>query len=136
MKAFTNAFYSKFYNGSSDSGFVFYNANYFSITQRLIFGLYTSIHGASVMRNNQFNLAVYQEGIETIFFRKLRLEVGAKVNVLNKVMVKAGAYMRMAIIIRWLGDLKMWYDDSYYPGVGKMLMRNQQANIGFARRIK
>ena len=136
VKAFTNAFYSKFYNSSSDSGFVFYNADYFSVNQRFVFGYYTSVHGASLTRNNQFHLAVYQEGLETIFFRKLQVELGVKVNVLNNDLTKAGPYSRLRLMVPWLGDLSAWYEDSYLPGIGKMLVRNQQANIGFSRRIK
>lgn len=136
VKGFTNAFYSKFYNSSRDSGFVFYNADYFSLSQRFIFPLYTSVHGASITRNSQYTLSVYQEGIEALFFRKLQFEMGVKVNMLNRDIVKAGPYSRLRLMAPSLGDFSVWYDDSYLPGIGKLLVRNQQANIGFSRRIK
>jgi hypothetical protein len=45
-------------------------------------------------------------------------------------------YLRTSYQAAWLGQLSCWYDDSYLPGTGKSLLRNQQMNIGFTRRIK
>lgn len=135
-RALTNTFYSRFYNSGSDSSFVYYNANYVSLYQQFQFLLNTSVLGITVTKNSQFTLNVYQVGAGTTLLRSFTVEGGAKINHLNKIITKAGLYAKMRTSLSWLGELSGWYEDGYLPGTGKSLVRNEQFNIGFTRRIK
>ena len=132
----TNAFYSRFYNQGSDSGFVYYNAKNISVYQQMQFALHTATIAATISKSAQFILGVYQVGAGTTIRKVWQVEAGLKINNLNNTITKTGMYLRTSLNVEWLGQLSCWYDDGYLPGLGTTLTRNQQMNIGFTRRIK
>jgi hypothetical protein len=134
--ALTNAFYSKFYNSGSDSGFVYFNAQHVSIYQQLMFLKHSGTLGVTITRSRQFTLSVYQIGAGTVLRKKIHLEFGTKINRLDNDIMKVGIYGRSQVKLPFVGDISLWYDDGYLPGIGKQLIKNQQMNIGFTRRIK
>lgn len=135
-KGSTQVFYSQFFNSGSDTGFLYSNANHLSIYQQWDFALHTAVMSATITRSPQFSLSVYQVGASTNVKKFLQVEVGAKISHLNQLETKVGLYSRARISIPWLGDINFWYDDAFLPGYGRTLIRNQQMNLGFARRIK
>lgn len=134
--ALTNAFYSKFYNSGSDSGFVYFNAQHVSIYQQLMFLKHSGTLGVTITRSSQFTLSVYQIGAGTVLRKRIHLEFGTKINRLDNDIIKVGVYGRSQVRLPFVGDISLWYDDGYLPGIGKQLIKNQQMNIGFTRRIK
>ncbi|MFT4017231.1 MAG: hypothetical protein QM668_09740 [Agriterribacter sp.] len=133
MNASSILMYNKFYNRGSDSGFLYYNANYFYTANQFIFPSFMANVGYSRTANNQYALDVMDGGLTLTSFRKIQFGIGVKINQYNNNEVRAGGYGNLRINIKSLGDITCWYESGYLPGAVTGLKKNEWFTLGFTR---
>lgn len=128
--------FSRFFNDSRDSGFVYYNSRNFFLNQAFVFNFFTATMSVSAMLNGQYNLVVMEEGLETNLFNKISAGFSVKVNHLDSVVTKVGFSAKSRITIKPIGDLNLWMEQNYLPSVPNGLYKYEMYNIGLTRYFK
>ena len=133
IKAGTLVSFSRFFNDSPDSGFVYYNSRNFFINQTFLFRLFTATINISGMNNSQNNLIVMEEGISSNLFKNINVGIGVKINHLNQTITKVGFNAKAKFALKKIGEINLWLEQSYLPNNQGGLFRYEMYNIGFAR---
>lgn len=134
--ASSNFFYTRFFNESRDSGFVYYNANNLFAGQSIIFKKLTINVSVSQTKNADYTYTVFDESIELPVSDKLSIEAGVKINRLNRALVKTGGYMNADIYL-FKGDLLSFrVERSYFPSDKGGLTPTVFGNIQFSKTIR
>jgi hypothetical protein len=124
---------NKFFNHSSDSGFVYYNATNIYLAQNIFLGSMVASIAVSDTRNPQFQTQVFDESLQFNFKQSSSLLLGVKINNFNKQEVKVGSYISSSIRI-WNSDMLYFsYERGYLPGVSKQPVKNDLATIQFTK---
>ncbi|OJY79195.1 MAG: hypothetical protein BGP13_18340 [Sphingobacteriales bacterium 40-81] len=133
MNASSIVMYNRFYNRGSDSGFLYYNANYFYSTNQFIFPFFMATIGYARTANNQYALDVMDGGLTLTSFKNVQFGFGVKINQYNNNEVRTGGYGNLRINIKPLGDITCWYESGYLPGAIAGLKKNEWFTLGFTR---
>lgn len=128
--------YSRFFNDSRDSAFVYYNSKNFFFNQSFFFNQFTATAGASVMVNGQYNLAVLEEGIEANVIKGVYAGFSIKINHLAGVETRVGFSTRSRINIKYIGELNLWMEQNYLPSLQNGLFKYEMYNLGLTRYFK
>jgi len=112
----TNAVYTKFYNSSSDSGFIYYNASSYTITHSIFISPFTLQSSIGVTDQKDFHLFTLEQTVGYQFKNKMTLSGGTKWNRLNDEQNLFGGTASLGIYIKKLGTLQFNYDKTYLPG--------------------
>jgi hypothetical protein len=132
VKGLTTIMYNRFFNSSTDSGFIYYNAKNIYINQNIVFAKFSAIAGVSHTQNSQYILDVMQAGLSKSVKRVGTVTAGIKLNHLNNLENEIGYYVSAASsIARW--GFNIWGERSFIPGWGNILVKNEFINIGFTR---
>jgi hypothetical protein len=124
---------SQFFNDSKDSGFIYYNSKNFFWNQTFLFPKFTATLNVSGMNNGDQRLLVMEEGVSAIFLQKVNAGFAIKINNLNKQTTKLGFNANTRIMVKKIGELNLWMEQSYLPSVNDMLFRYESYNIGLTR---
>ncbi len=129
----STAMLNKFYNNSSDTGFIFYNATNFYWTQHFFFKSFTTHIGASHTKNSAYTLTTLDGGIQPNLGNKGAVGIGVRVNSFNNDLVKVGGYLNLNIRINKRDMLFVNYEHGYLPGFAHKLVSNEMANVQFVK---
>jgi hypothetical protein len=135
-RASTTLMYSRFYNDSRDSGFVYFNANNLYWNQSFIFSLFTSNIGASRMSNNQYKLQVLEAGLSAVLLKRVSIGFAVKINNLDNTITKLGFNTGSRFLLKHIGELNLWAEKNYLPGSRGNLYKYEMYNLGFTRFFK
>jgi hypothetical protein len=125
--------FSRFFNDSRDSGFVYYNSKNFFFGQTFLFSLFTATVNISGMDNGRHRLIVMEEGVYATFFKVINAGFAIKINNLNKIINKVGFNAKTRIALRKVGELNLWMEKSYLPGLQQELYKYKMYNMGLVR---
>lgn len=125
--------YNRFYNRGSDSGFLYYNANYFYAATQFIFPFFTASTGYARTANNQYSLDVMDGSIMLTYWQKLQFGFGVKINQYNNSEVQTGAYGNLRFSWKTAGDFSCRYESGYLPGAVTGLKKNEWFTLSFTR---
>jgi hypothetical protein len=125
--------YNRFYNHSSDTAFLYYNANYFYASEQFIFSRFTANIGYAHTANNQYALDVMDGGLMLTWWRQLQFGGGAKINQYNNSEVQTGAYANLRFTLSTIGDFNCRYEKGYLPGIVSGLRKNEWFTLSFTR---
>lgn len=128
--------FSRFYNDDSDSGFVYYNSSNFFIGQTFLFNRFTASVNISGMRNGRHDMVVMEENISATFFKTINAGVGIKISNLNKMVNKIGFNAKVRASLKGIGELNLWMEQSYLPGLQQDFYKYQMFNTGLIRYFK
>lgn len=132
VKGLTTVMYNRFFNSSSDSGFIFYNAKNIYINQNIVFAKFSAIAGISHTQNPQYIFDIMQAGLSKSVKGVGTVSAGIKLDHLNTSENEIGYYVSAASSIgKW--GFSVWGERSYIPGWGNILVKNEFINIGFTR---
>ena len=121
-------------NSSTDSGFIYYNANNVLFNQSLDFSSFIVNSGFSYTANSVFKITVLQASISHKLFRESAINYGLKLNRLNNdTDLKFGFFGNAKINISKIGELNINIEKSYLPNEINMLSNYQFFTIGFSR---
>lgn len=132
-RAATLVSFSRFFNDSRDSGFVYYNARNFFVSQSFHFTRFTATLNISGMNNGQHQLIVMEEGLSANLFKKVNAGFAIKINNLNRATTKIGFNARTRATIKKVGELNLWMEQNYLPAMHQDLYKYEVYNIGLVR---
>lgn len=124
---------NKFYNNTSDSGFVYYNATNVFWAQQFFFKAFTTQVAVSYTSNSGYQLVVMDGGIQLNLTKLGSLGFGTKINVLNDNLIKTGGYLNANIRVYKQDFITLSYDRGYLPGFNKGLIRNEMGTVQFVK---
>lgn len=133
IRSATTMIYNRFYNNSSDTGFIYYNAINFYLSQSFFFRHFTVSAAASHTSNNDFELNVLDGSIQLNLNKPGSVGLGVKINNMNTTINKVGGYVNAAIRVFKNDMLYLTYEHGYIPGYTKGLTRNEMATVQFTK---
>jgi hypothetical protein len=133
LKMATTIMLNKFYNNSTDTGFLYYNATNSYLTQTFYFNSFTASAGISYTKNSNYTLQVLDGSIQPNIPKIGTLGIGIKINNLNHAEIKAGGYVSANIRL-WKQDmLFISYEHGYLPGNRHGLVQNEMGTVQFIK---
>jgi hypothetical protein len=132
QRASSTLVYNKFYNNSSDTGFIYFNSVNLFYAQNFLFKRFSAGIAVSHSASSQYTLNVMDENV---YFNLQRFSVGlgAKINELNRRDTRAGVYVNGNLRLSRKDMIYVSYDHGYLPGSGRQLVRNDMGNIQYSR---
>lgn len=129
----TSIVFSKFYNNSSDSGFIYYNSSNVFISQSFFFKRFTATVNISTSRNSNYEYTVMDEGISIPYAKWGSIGGGIKVNNLNHKVTKTGGYVNGSIRLNRNDVLYFHLENNFLPGNENLLVQNMMGNVSFTK---
>lgn len=124
--------YSRFYNQGADSGFVYYNAQNWYISQQLTAGIFTASLGWSANRTTEYALYTIENSEEVAISRLVSIGAGVKrIEQTGFNAVQWGYSGNVILRIPKLGDIQCMLDKGYLPGLNKKLMENRVGRLTY-----
>jgi hypothetical protein len=133
IRSATTMIYNRFYNTSSDTGFIYYNAVNFYLSQSFFFRHFTVSASASHTSNSDFELNVLDGSIQLNLNNPGSVGLGVKINNMNNTINKVGGYVNAALRVFKNDMLYLTYEHGYIPGFTKGLTRNEMATVQFTK---
>jgi len=132
LKLATTLMVNKFYNNSSDTGFIYYNATNSYFSQSFFFPSFSANVGASFTKNSNYTLQILDGGVQPYLSKLGTIGIGIKINNLNNSVIKAGGYVTANIRVHKQDMLLISYEHGYLPGAHS-LVRNEMGTVQFIK---
>lgn len=124
--------YTKFYNKSADTGFVYFNTHNFLLSQGFFFKRLTVQLNIAVAKNNAYMLYTAGGDFQYIFFKWLSAGAGLKYNIQTVTNNRQAGYNASATIkIPGFGDIQFLAQKAYMPGINKQLVENDIGRLTY-----
>jgi hypothetical protein len=126
--------YSRFYNASTDSGFVYYNAQNWYVNHQVMVGRLTATMGWSASRTTEYTLYTLENTEEVTLNRWISIGAGVKrIKQTEFNTVLWGYSGNIVLHIPLLGDIQCLLDKGYLPGLNKNLMENRVGRLTYLK---
>jgi hypothetical protein len=125
--------FSRFFNGQADSSLLYYNSGNLYYTQDLSFSALKLNWGISYMESGPLYYSTMEAGAQYPILPHTTLHSGIKINKLGIEKPKIGFYVHTQIQFPRVGDLNVWLEKNYLPGMNRTLIENAFYHIGFTR---
>lgn len=134
-RASTNIVYTRFFNGSSDTGFIYYNSVNLYIAQSIFFRDFTSTVALSHSQNTGYQYNVLEGNVNIPLGKRAGAGVGAKLNNLNNMYTGVGGFVDANIGFDARDKLSVHLEKGYLPGSGTAakLVPNVLGTISFMK---
>jgi len=129
LKTASSIVFSRFYNNSSDSGFIYFNAKNILVSQQFYFPSYTATINYYRSSNNAYRLNVMEESFQVPLRKQNSVVVGAKIYSLERVENKVGVYGNIQFAAGRAMQLRIQWEEGYIPGINGNLVKNRIGNI-------
>ena len=129
----TTMVYNRFYNSSSDTGFIYFNSTNLYVAQQFVFHLFSLGMAVSHSRNNQYELNVMDGNMHINFRKNISVGFGIKINSLDKLDTRLGGYMSGNVRIGQKDMVYISYEKGYLPGWQRQLVGNTMGTIQYSR---
>jgi hypothetical protein len=133
MNMVTNAMFLKFYNSSPDTGFIYYNASSFALTQFMYIGPWQLQSGLTVTNQQELKVLTLEQEATLRVKSWLSLTAGMKYNRVSNKQTLWGGSAGMNMSINKIGLITLNYDKAYLPGTRRDLLPVHTGNIGYYR---
>ena len=137
-QASTNIVYTKFFNSSSDSGFIYYNSVNLYAGQTIFFRDFTATLALSHSQSTGYQYNVLEGNVSIPLTKAASLGTGVKLNNLNNVETGVGGFISANIAIDARDKLSFHLEKGYLPGSGTAakLVPNVLGTINFTKTFK
>lgn len=129
----SNVVYLKFYNNSSDTGFIYYNASSFSFNQFVFLGGLQFQSGITFTSQKDLNITTLEQSITGNIKNSVSLTGGLKYNRVNREVTNWGIVAGLGWVIPKIGQAQLNYDKSYLPGTNRNLLPVETGRLSFIR---
>ena len=129
----TNVVFTKFYNASSDTGFIYFNASSYTINHSIFLSLFTLQSDIAVVKEQDLNMFTIEQSVSYQIKNTVSLTGGLKWNKVNKKQNLYGGTAAIAIYLKKLGTVQINYDKSYLPGYNRNLKPVDTGRLSFYR---
>jgi hypothetical protein len=130
--------YTKFFNSSSDSGFIYYNSTNLYAGQTIFFRDFTATLALSHSQSAGYQYNVLEGNVSIPLTKAASLGTGAKLNNLNNVETGVGGFINANIALDARDKLSFHLEKGYLPGSGTAarLVPNVLGTINFTKTFK
>jgi len=137
-QASTNIVYTKFFNSSRDSGFIYFNSVNLYVGQSIFFRDFTSTLALSHSQSTGYQYNVLEGNVTIPLSKIASLGMGAKLNNLNQVQTGVGGFINGNVSIDRNDRLSFHLEKGYLPGSGTAakLVPNVLGTINFTTTFK
>ncbi|HMK24826.1 MAG TPA: hypothetical protein VK483_02265, partial [Chitinophagaceae bacterium] len=129
----TNAMFLKFYNNSPDTGFIYYNASSFAVTQIFYLKKLQLQSGLTVTDQQELRVLTLDQSASYQLKGWLSLAGGLNYNRVANNSTHWGASAGINLTVNKIGIIQMNYDKNYLPGTNRNLLPVQTGRISFYR---
>ncbi len=129
----SNATFLKFYNSAPDTGFIYYNASSFTLTQFLYTGHWQLQTGLTISRQKDLHVLSVEQSATYQVKEWLSLTAGLTVNRVNKSLTQCGANAGLNMNINKFGNIQVGYEKYYLPGTDRNLLPVELGRVGYTR---
>jgi hypothetical protein len=136
IRASSTGVFTKFYNGGTDTSFVFYNASNILLQQSFFFKDFTGSINFSRSESMRYTLNVVGEQIDFPFSKKGSVGIGIKLNNYNQIENKIGQVFNLNYQLGQMDYISLSLERGYLPGSSGVLVHNDFGNIQFIKRFK
>lgn len=133
-QAMSSVLYSRFYNRTADSGFVYFNTRNWIVSNSYQFGKWMEQVNVNYSNNVSYSLWILENVLQWQCRHWLSIEGGCKWNRQTAYNEELWGY-RGGIRLKFpkLGELQGLFDRSYLPGMEKKLVKNNMGRITFTK---
>jgi hypothetical protein len=117
----TNAVYTKFYNNSSDTGFIYFNASNYTVNQSFFITPFVVQGSVSVIDQKDLHLLTIEPLVSYQYKNSVTLSGSFKWNRLNGTEDFFGGTAGLTMYLKKLGTIQLNYDKTYVPGINNIL---------------
>jgi hypothetical protein len=117
----TNAVYTKFYNNSSDTGFIYFNASNYTVNQSFFITPFVLQAGVSMVNQKDLRLLTIEPLVSYQYKNSITLSGSFKWNRLNGAENFFGGTAGLNVYLKKLGTIQLNYDKTYVPGINNIL---------------
>jgi hypothetical protein len=136
MRGIVNLIYTKFFNNSTDSGYIYYNSNNLFLGQSFLFKKFSVDVAISNSKNENYSYTVMDGNIKLPVFKNVSINAGVKINKLNDVGIKVGQYIDSEFTFLSKTQLSFRIERSFLPGNSqKSLLPIIWGNVNVSRTL-
>jgi hypothetical protein len=137
-QAATNIVYTKFFNSSADSGFIYYNSANLYVAQSIFFRDFTATVALSHSESTGYRYDVLEGNVDVPLTKFASMGMGAKLNHLNQSLTGVGGFARANVIVSPRDKLYVQVEKGYLPGSGTAarLVPNVIGTVQYTRIFK
>jgi hypothetical protein len=137
-QASTNIVYTKFFNSSRDTGFIYYNSVNLYAGQTIFFRDFTATLALSHSQSTGYQYNVLDGNVSIPLSKAASVGMGAKLNSLNQVETGVGGFINANIALDACDKLSFHLEKGYLPGSGTAakLVPNILGTINFTKTFK
>jgi hypothetical protein len=129
----TNAVFTKFYNSSSDSGFIYYNASNWTVNHSILLDKLTLQSSMAITDQSDLYLFTLEQGLQYQCRSWLSLLGGLRHSRLNHAESLIGGTAGLQWNIKEIGTMQLNYDKIYLPGYNRQLLPVDMGRATFYR---
>ncbi|MGN6340460.1 MAG: hypothetical protein ACTHML_05835 [Ginsengibacter sp.] len=129
----TNAVFTKFYNNSSDSGFIYFNAATWTVNQSAFLGKFSLQSTASLSLETGFHLFTLSQHAGYQFKNTFTIGGELKWSRFNRLQNLIGGSATLNINIQKFGSVQLNYGKTFLPTQNRTLKPVDQGQINFFR---
>jgi hypothetical protein len=133
MSMNSSAVYLRFYNHNSDTGFIYYNASSFSISQNIFWRSLQSQSGMTFIHQQNLDVFSWEQSASLQLKNWLTVGSGFKYNKVNHAQTVWGGSVNISFQVKELGTIQLVYDRSYLPGNRQNLLPIDMGRVSFYR---
>ncbi len=129
----TNAVFTKFYNSSSDSGFIYYNAANWTVNHNIMLDKLTLQSSMAITDQSDLYLFTLEQGLQYQVKNWLNLQGALRHSRFNHVESLFGGTAGLQLHLKKIGSIQLNYDKMYLPGYNRQLLPVDMGRAGFYR---
>lgn len=129
----TGLLFTKFFNKSQDTGFIYYNTASYSLNHSVLLRSFNLQGTASLIDQSNIHLITLEPSISYSYKNRVSASTSFKWNRLNKSETLFGGTAGIGINLRKIGSIQLQYDKSWLPGYSSVLVPVEIGRINFYR---
>ena len=131
MPMSSTAIFTQFFNHSTDTGFIYFNAKTFSFRHSVFGPAFTSESGVSRTGQKNIDLLTLEQTMGYRIKQHFSLSAGVKWNRVNGEKNLWGGTAGMSVFIKKAGTFLFNYDKTFLPGYNRLLMPVDMGRMSF-----
>ncbi len=117
----TNMVFTKFYNNSSDTGFIYFNAESWNVNHSIFLSPFMLQSSAGLTMQKDLHLVTLEQLLSYQFKNIITLSASLKWNRLNRSETMYGGSAAMSVLVKKIGTFQFNYDKTFLPAYNRVL---------------
>ena len=137
-QASTNIVYTKFFNSSADTGFIYFNSSNLYVGQTIFFRDFTATLALSHSQSTGYQYDVLEGNVELPLTKAASVGMGARLNHLNHALTGVGGFAHANFVFSSRDRLYIQLEKGYLPGSGTAarLVPNVMGTVQYMRTFR